>query len=97
MSTSEKGAVTAEFVLLWPTILLGLAGVGFLFQLGLARLELSLLAFQQARALVVSGEVSTSGNASLHVETDSRWVCVSATRQMAFEVSETACFMRHGS
>ena len=95
--SNEKGAVTAEFMMLFPTLLLALAGAIGLFQLGLARLELSQLAFYQARSEAIGSSGVQSDKAIFKTEINGQLLCVTASRKLIFELRETGCYLIHGA
>jgi Flp pilus assembly protein TadG len=94
--SSQKGAVTAEFMLLFPTVVLALAGILGVFQLGLAQLQLSREAFSQARHLAIGNELGERLGSTFEVSEEGKWVCVTATKQLLLELEARACLIRHG-
>lgn len=94
--SSQKGAVTAEFMLLFPTVVLALAGTLGVFQLGVAQLSLSREAFLQARQLAIGNDPEASPDVSLTERLDGRFVCVSAVRNYLFELKAEVCLPKHG-
>ena len=94
--SDDKGAVTAEFMLLLPTVILGLAGFLAIFQLGLVRIEISQLAFYQARLWSIGNEDLNVEGVSFSSELDGQLLCVTATKKSIIEVSESACYLAHG-
>ncbi|QKJ25631.1 hypothetical protein HRU87_05545 [Aquiluna borgnonia] len=95
--SEDRGAVTAEFMLLFPTVIVALAGALTVFQLGLDRLELSRLAFFQARSLAIGGELSSVEGVRFTPSDDGRMLCVEATKTSLFRLSESGCYLKHGS
>jgi len=94
--SDEKGAVTAEFMLLLPAAVLGLAGFLAIFQLGLVRIEISQLAFFQARLWSIGNEDLDFEGVSFSSELDGQLLCVTATKKTIIEISESACYLAHG-
>ena len=94
--SSQKGAVTAEFMLLFPTVVLALAGTLGVFQLGVAQLSLSREAFLQARELAIGNEPEASPGVSLTERLDGRFVCVNAVKKLMFTLEAEACLPKHG-
>ena len=94
--SSQKGAVTAEFMLLFPTVVLALAGTLGVFQLGVAQLSLSREAFLQARQLALGNALEASPGVSLTESVEGRYVCVSAFKKLFIELEAEACLPKHG-
>ena len=94
--SSEKGAVTAEFMLLFPTLVLALAGILGVFQLGLTQLQLSRDAFSQARELAIGNPLAPLPGTSFTVTESGRWVCVTASKQRFLKLEAQACLYKHG-
>ncbi len=94
--SSDKGAVTAEFMLLFPTLVLALAGILGVFQLGLTQLQLSREAFSLARELAVGNQLTALAGTSFEVTESGRWICVTTSRKLLFEVEAEACQFKHG-
>jgi Flp pilus assembly protein TadG len=94
--SSQKGAVTAEFMLLFPTVVLALAGILGVFQLGLTQLQLSRDAFSQARQIAIGNQLVDQLGSSFKVRHSGRWACVTATKQLVIKMEAEACLMKHG-
>ena len=94
--SNQKGAVTAEFLLLFPTVVLTLAGILGVFQLGVAQLALAREAFTQARAISIGEPISESPGLSLRSWSEGKLTCVEATRQLVFKLEAEACYFEHG-
>jgi hypothetical protein len=94
--SDQKGAVTAEFMLLFPTVVLALAGFLGIFQLGLAQMELARNAFTQARQLSINGSSLPMPEVSFESYWEGQWVCVIASRKIVFALKEKACLYQHG-
>ena len=92
----QKGAVTAEFMLLFPTVVLALAGILGVFQLGVAQMELARNAFTQARHLSINGSMLPMPGSTFESYADGQWVCVIARKMLVFELQERACLYQHG-
>jgi hypothetical protein len=88
--------VTAEFMLLFPAVVLALAGILGVFQLGLTQLQLSREAFSQARSLSIGGELVNRSDILFTVSHRERLVCVSATKNLVFKLEAEACLFKHG-
>jgi hypothetical protein len=82
-------------MLLMPTVLLGLAGAFALFQLGLARLELSQLAFSHARAQVIGSDLEAE-NVHFESKLEGGLLCSTASKTMVLRISETGCYLAPG-
>jgi hypothetical protein len=95
--SDQKGAVTAEFMLLFPTIVLALAGVLGVFQLGVAQLELSRDAFTSARQISIGGTLTPVEGVEVHSYRDGQLVCVIAQKKIAIELEASACLFQHGN
>jgi Flp pilus assembly protein TadG len=94
--SSQKGAVTAEFMLLFPTVVLALAGILGVFQLGLTQLQLSRDAFTQARQLAIGNQLADQPGSFFEIRQSGKWVCVTATKQLVLKLEAEACLMKHG-
>lgn len=94
--SDQKGAVTAEFMLLFPTVVLALAGILGVFQLGVAQLELARNAFTQARQLSINGSMLPIPESTFESYTDGKWVCVITRRTFVIALKEKACLYQHG-
>jgi len=95
--SDQKGAVTAEFMLLFPTVVLALTGVLGVFQLGVAQLELSRDAFTLARQLSIGGSLTPVEGIEVHSYREGQLVCVIAQKKIAFGLEARACLFQHGS
>ncbi len=94
--SNQKGAVTAEFMLLFPTVVLALAGFLGFFQLGLVQLQLGRDAFTQARELSIGNQLQKIPNTKFRSNQDGRWVCVTAVRELPIAMEVEACLLKHG-
>jgi hypothetical protein len=94
--SDQKGAVTAEFMLLFPTVVLALAGILGVFQLGVAQMELARNAFTQARQLSINGSMLPIPGVAFESHLDGQWVCVTAQKRLVFDLQEKACLYQHG-
>ena len=94
--SDQKGAVTAEFMLLFPTVVLALAGILGVFQLGVAQMELARNAFTQARQLSINGSMLPIPGSTFESYLDGQWVCVIAQKRFVFDLQERACLYQHG-
>jgi Flp pilus assembly protein TadG len=94
--SSQKGAVTAEFMLLFPTVVLALAGILGVFQLGLAQLQLSGAAFSQARQLSIGNQLLEIPGTTFQVTESGRWVCVTAAKSLLIDLEVKSCLLKHG-
>ena len=88
--------MTAEFMLLFPTVVLALAGILGVFQLGLTQLQLSREAFSQARQLAIGNQLADQPGSFFEVRQTGKWVCVTATKQLVIKMEAEACLMNHG-
>lgn len=93
----DDGAVTAEFMLLTPTIVLALAGALGLFQLGLERLTLSQLAFYEARSQAIGGDRSEYRDVDFVTNIEGQLLCVTASKSLLFKLEESGCYLIHGA
>ena len=93
----EDGAVTAEFMLISPTIVLALAGALGLFQLGLERLTLSQLAFYEARSQAIGFEAKSDSETVFQTTIEGQLLCVTATRNSLLRIQEKGCYLIHGA
>jgi Flp pilus assembly protein TadG len=94
--SSQKGAVTAEFMLLFPTVVLALAGILGVFQLGLTQLQLSREAFTQARQLAIGNQLADQPGSFFEIRQSGKRDCLTATKQLALKMEAEACLMKHG-
>ncbi|MDH4397326.1 MAG: hypothetical protein QE275_01950 [Actinomycetota bacterium] len=88
--------MTAEFMLLFPTVVLALAGILGVFQLGLTQLQLSRDAFTQARQLAIGNQLADQPGSFFEIRQSGKWVCVTATKQLVLKLEAEACLMKHG-
>lgn len=88
--------MTAEFMLLFPTVVLALAGILGVFELGLTQLQLSREAFSQARQLAIGNQLADQPGSFFEVRQSGKWVCVTATKQLVVKMEAEACLMKHG-
>jgi hypothetical protein len=95
--SDQKGAVTAEFMLLFPTVVLALAGVLGVFQLGVAQLELTRNAFTQARQLSIGASLIPIDGVEFQSYREGQLVCVIAQKRLAIDLEARACLFQHGS
>ena len=95
--SDQKGAVTAEFMLLFPTVVLALAGVLGVFQLGLAQLELTRDAFTQARQISINRSPLQIQGAKIQSFREGQLVCVVAQKTLAIDLEAKVCLFQHGS
>ena len=95
--SDQKGAVTAEFMLLFPTVVLALAGVLGVFQLGVAQLDLSRDVFTQARQLSINGPMLPIAGVEFKSYRDGQLVCVVGQKRLAIVLEATACLFQQGS
>ena len=89
--------MTAEFMLLFPTVVLALAGVLGVFQLGVAQLELTRDAFTQARQLSINRSLLPIESAQFKSFRQGQLVCVVAQKRIAIDLEARACLLQHGS
>ncbi len=94
--SSDRGAVTAEFMLLFPTLVLALAGILGVFQLGLTQLQLSRDAFSQARQLAIGNSIAQLPGTTFESQELGKWVCVTASKKLFIDLEAQACLMKHG-
>lgn len=83
-------------MLLFPTVVLALAGILGIFQLGVAQLELARDAHTQARQLSINGEMLPKPGVEFESYRDGHWVCVIARKKLAIALEEEACLYQHG-
>ena len=95
--SDQKGAVTAEFMLLFPTVVLALAGVLGVFQLGVAQLELTRDVFTQARQLSINRSLLPIEDAQFKSYRDGQLICVVGQKRLAIDLEARACLFQHGS
>ncbi len=83
-------------MLLFPTLVLALAGILGVFQLGLTQLQLSREAFSQARELAIGNQLAKLPGTSFEVTESGNWICVTASRKLLIEVEAETCQFKHG-
>lgn len=96
-SNNEKGAATAEFMLLLPTFVIGLAAFLALTNWQVERLELSTLAFSAVRAQTVGAEWSAPKGVSANAFQDGRYSCVELSKAALLPMRVRACALQFGS
>ena len=84
-------------MLLFPTVVLALAGVLGVFQLGVAQLELTRDAFTQSRQLSIKESLLPIEGAQFESYRDGQLVCVVAQRKLVIDLEATACLFQNGS
>jgi Flp pilus assembly protein TadG len=94
--SSEKGAVTAEFMLLLPALALLLASALGLFQLGLERMSLEVSAFEIARAKAIGFEPELDANLEIKTQQEGRFQCVTVSKQNLVPIAATSCMIPYG-
>lgn len=80
-----------------PTVVVVLAGAIGLFQLGVARLELSQLAFFQARSQAIGLELEAIPSTEFETEVKGQLLCVSASKKLLITLRESGCYLIHGA
>jgi Flp pilus assembly protein TadG len=93
---SDKGAVTAEFMLLLPALILLLAGGIGMFQLGLQRIALEVSAFEITRAVAIGFEPELEPGLEMRVSQEGRTKCVSVTKDLLFKLESKRCLIPYG-
>lgn len=96
-SNNEKGAATAEFMLLLPTLLIGLAAFLALTNWQLERLELSSLSFSAARAQAIGTDWSPPEGVLTNSFQDGRYDCVELSKAAFMPMKVRACVLQFGS
>ena len=94
---SEKGSVTAEFMLLLPTLVLGLAACLAVAAWQIERLELQSLAFLAARQQIVGSSIELPENTDGNFFQDGRYSCVELTRTSLLPLKARSCQLRLGA
>ena len=93
---SEKGAVTAEFMLLLPALLVLLAAALSLFQLGLERIALETKTFEIARSVAIGYPATEEAGFEIATKDEGRFRCVSVTKQGLVNLESTRCMIPYG-
>lgn len=94
--SNQKGAATAEFMLLFPAVVLALSGVLGVFQIGVTQLQLSRDAFTQARLLSMGMDPRSIPGASTQKLDRGNFVCALTTKKLWFDLEAEACLLKHG-
>ncbi|HEY7854158.1 MAG TPA: hypothetical protein VIB80_03470 [Aquiluna sp.] len=94
--TSEKGAVTAEFMLLLPALLVLLTAALGLFQLGLERISLEVQTFEAARAMAIGFEPELREEVTVSHNQDGRFLCVTLVKNGLVDLEATRCMIPYG-
>jgi Flp pilus assembly protein TadG len=94
--SSEKGAVTAEFMLLLPALALLLASALAIFQLGLDRISLEVSAFEIARANAIGFEQEIETELEITTEQEGRFACVTVSKMNLVRMAATSCMIPYG-
>jgi hypothetical protein len=93
---NEKGAVTAEFMLLLPGLVFLFAiGMGS-FSLALSRVQLEVSAFEIARQLAIGNQPQAPAGMTLKVESEGRLSCAKLTKRELFPLTARHCMIRYG-
>lgn len=88
---SEKGAVTAEFMLLLPALILLFAFVLGSVGLSVERIALESTVFTLARQNSIGLEIEASPELRVEITKEGRLECVSITKQMLVPISSKLC------
>ena len=89
--SNDRGAVTAEFMLLLPgLVLLVTTAVGG-FTLGLERIALEVRAFEAARHYAITGETQDH-----NLTNEGRFSCIEVEKQGLVKLSAQSCMLRYG-
>jgi Flp pilus assembly protein TadG len=94
--SSEKGAVTAEFMLLLPGLALLLAAALGMFQMGLDRIALEVSAFEASRASAIGFEPEVPDGAELTRYQEGRFQCVRLAKSQLVPLTATSCMIPYG-
>lgn len=94
---NEKGAATAEFMLLLPTFIIGLAALLALTGWQVERLELSSLSFSAERAESIGIDWSPPEGVSVKSFEDGRYQCVELSKTSLLPMVVRACAFKFGS
>jgi hypothetical protein len=84
-------------MLLLPTVVLGLAGFLWIFQLGVGQLQLSQAAFLAARSYSIQGNFVQPESIQIEIQIADQMVCAHATKNLLIELREKACFLIQGA
>lgn len=79
--SSDRGAVTAEFMLITPALILAVVSLLGLFPLALAAIKLEVLAMQLARAHGYGWEAIAPSGYHLEITEDGRYECLRLSTQ----------------
>ncbi len=93
---SDRGAVTAEFMLLLPALI-----ILFTFALGSVtfateRIAIESKVFEAARAISLGQEPVIDQNYRLTQSVEGRKICVTLSRQMLLPINSTLCMLPVG-
>jgi Flp pilus assembly protein TadG len=93
---SDKGAVTAEFMLLLPALTLLFATVLGSVAFATDRIALEAKAFQVARSLAIGLDVPTEAGIQVEKSIEGRLICAKITKQSLMPMSTKLCVMQVG-
>jgi hypothetical protein len=94
--TSDKGAVTAEFMLLLPALLVLLASGLGLFQVGLDRIALEVQGFEVARAVAIGLGPEIPDGHEMTTFSEGRLTCVLLTQESFPNLETKRCMIPYG-
>ena len=89
--SNDRGAVTAEFMLLLPGLVLLVTTAFGGFTLGLERIALEVRAFEAARHYVITGETQDH-----NLTNEGRFSCIEVKKQGLIKLSAQSCMIRYG-
>jgi Flp pilus assembly protein TadG len=94
--SSDRGAVTAEFMLLLPALLFLLAATLGIFQIGLERIWLEVRAFEAARTAAIGFTALAAENLEIQVREEGRFRCVTVSKTGLLRLEATRCMIPYG-
>lgn len=95
-SGNDRGAVTAEFMLLLPALVLIVAAAIGLYSLSLERLGLEVSAFQAARSVAIGLAPEIEPGLILEIEERERFTCVHIERSGLIPIRAEHCVIVYG-
>jgi hypothetical protein len=91
LSNSERGAVTAEFMMLMPVLVLGLSITLGAVSLGFERLELQATSWSIARQVALGLELPELEGITITVDAQERISCVKLRKNSPFPIQAKSC------
>lgn len=91
LGNNDKGAVTAEFMMLMPVMVLGLSLIVGAVNLGFERLELQAMSWSVARQAALGLELPELEGITVLIEQEQRVSCVKLQKKTPLPIQAMSC------